>query len=58
VDISKTFVEIAKRNAAAESVVVRFQAGNASALPIEDSSMDFVVCRAAFKNFSEPLRGC
>ena len=53
-DISKTFVEIARRNAAAEGVDVRFDLGNAAALPLEDASVDFVVCRAAFKNFSEP----
>ena len=56
VDISRTFVEIAQRNAAAEGVDVRFELGNAAALPLEDASVDFVVCRAAFKNFSEPLK--
>src|ERR1700723_449315 len=35
VDISKTFVEIAQHNAAAEGVKPRFQLGNASALPID-----------------------
>ena len=55
VDISKTFVEIARRNAAAEGVQARFQLGNASALPLDDASVDFVVCRAAFKNFTEPV---
>ncbi len=52
VDISKTFVEIAQRNAAADGVQARFEVGNAAALPVEDGSVDFVVCRAAFKNFS------
>jgi ubiquinone/menaquinone biosynthesis C-methylase UbiE len=56
VDISRTFVEIARRNAAAEGANVRFDLGNASALPVEDASVDFVVCRAAFKNFSEPVK--
>jgi ubiquinone/menaquinone biosynthesis C-methylase UbiE len=56
VDISKTFVEIARRNAAAEGVKPRFQFGNASALPVDDASVDFVVCRAAFKNFTEPVK--
>jgi len=56
VDISKTFVEIARRNAAAEGVKARFELGNAAALPVEDASVDFVVCRAAFKNFSEPVK--
>ncbi len=56
VDISKTFVEIARRNAAAQGVQARFELGNASALPVESASVDFVVCRAAFKNFSEPVK--
>jgi ubiquinone/menaquinone biosynthesis C-methylase UbiE len=56
VDISKTFVEIARRNAAAADVAVRFERGDAAALPIGDASVDFVVCRAAFKNFSRPAR--
>jgi ubiquinone/menaquinone biosynthesis C-methylase UbiE len=56
VDISQTFVEIAKRNATAEGVQARFDLGNAAALPVEDASIDFVVCRAAFKNFTEPVK--
>ena len=56
VDISKTFVELARQNAAAAGVKARFQLGNAAALPVEDSSVDFVVCRAAFKNFTQPLK--
>jgi ubiquinone/menaquinone biosynthesis C-methylase UbiE len=56
VDISKTFVEIAKWNASAEGVQARFDLGNAAALPIEDAGVDFVVCRAAFKNFTEPVK--
>jgi ubiquinone/menaquinone biosynthesis C-methylase UbiE len=56
VDISKTFVEIAQRNVAVEGVEARFELGNAAALPIEDASVDFVVCRAAFKNFTEPVK--
>ena len=56
VDISRTFVEIARQNAAAESVKASFQHGNASALPLNDASVDFVVCRAAFKNFSDPVK--
>src|ERR1700733_3971536 len=55
-DISKTFVGIARHNADAEGVDVRFDLGNAAALPLEDASVDFVVCRAAFKNFTEPLK--
>lgn len=56
VDISRTFVEIAQRNAAAQGARVRFALGDAAALPVDDASMDFVVCRAAFKNFSRPVK--
>jgi ubiquinone/menaquinone biosynthesis C-methylase UbiE len=56
VDISKTFVEIGRSNAKDAKVAVQFEQGNAAALPLEDSSVDFVVCRAAFKNFSEPVK--
>jgi len=56
VDISKTFVEIAARNAAAEGVNVQIELGNAAALPVADASVDFAVCRAAFKNFTEPVK--
>jgi len=56
VDISRTFVEIARRNAAAEAASAVFEQGNASELPAKDSSVDFVVCRAAFKNFTEPVK--
>ncbi len=56
VDISKTFVEIAQSNAATDGVQARFEVGNAAALPLEDSAVDFVVCRAAFKNFTEPVK--
>ena len=56
VDISKTFVEIARRNAMEAGETVQFDLGNAAALPIESASVDFVVCRAAFKNFSEPVK--
>lgn len=55
-DISKTFVEIATANAAKAGVRVDFRRGNVSDMPFGDESFDFVLCRAAFKNFSEPKR--
>lgn len=55
-DISKTFVDLARRNAAAAGVTARFEIGNAAALPLSDGSQDFVVCRAAFKNFAQPVQ--
>lgn len=55
-DISHTFVQIARRNAAQAGAEVDFQQGNASNMPFADQSFDFLLCRAAFKNFSEPVR--
>jgi ubiquinone/menaquinone biosynthesis C-methylase UbiE len=55
-DISKTFVEIARVNAASAGVRVVFHRGNASSMPFADDSFDFLVCRAAFKNFGQPKR--
>ncbi|HUA18450.1 MAG TPA: class I SAM-dependent methyltransferase [Bryobacteraceae bacterium] len=54
-DISKTFVQIARANAAREGVTVDFQRGNAAAIPFEHGTFDRVLCRAAFKNFHEPV---
>ena len=54
-DISKTFVELARGNAASAGESARFELGNASAMPFPDVTFDFVVCRAAFKNFSDPV---
>ncbi len=53
-DISETFVEIARANAFRGGVQVDFRRGNASLMPFDNDSFDFLLCRAAFKNFSEP----
>lgn len=55
-DISKSFVEIARRNAANAGLKIDFREGNASAMPFQDNTFDFTFCQAAFKNFSEPVR--
>ena len=55
-DISKSFVEIARRNAAEASQKIDFREGNASAMPFPENTFDFTFCQAAFKNFSEPVR--
>ena len=54
-DISKDFVEIARRNAESAYVNVKFQHGNVVDMPFADNTFDFIVCIAAFKNFKEPL---
>ncbi len=55
-DISKSFVEIARRNAAAAGVEVDFRLGNASDMPFGDTSFDVTFCQAAFRNFAQPIR--
>lgn len=55
-DISKSFVEIARRNAEQAGLKIDFREGNASAMPFKDETFDFTFCQAAFKNFSEPVK--
>jgi ubiquinone/menaquinone biosynthesis C-methylase UbiE len=54
-DISRAFVRITAENAARTGVAVDVQLGDAAAMPFETDTFDFVVCRAAFKNFSNPV---
>jgi ubiquinone/menaquinone biosynthesis C-methylase UbiE len=54
-DISESFVRMATENAARAGVAVTFRQGNAAEMPFEADSFDFIVCRAAFKNFAEPV---
>jgi ubiquinone/menaquinone biosynthesis C-methylase UbiE len=55
-DISRSFVAIATENAAKAGVTVDFRVGNAAAMPYAADEFDFTVCRAAFKNFTQPDR--
>jgi len=55
-DISQSFVRMASEYAKREGVVARFIHGSASDIPLEDGLFDLIVCSAAFKNFSEPLK--
>jgi ubiquinone/menaquinone biosynthesis C-methylase UbiE len=54
-DISKTFVQIANQNANEEGVKINFTEGDASNMPFDNEIFDFVVCTAAFKNFTKPI---
>jgi ubiquinone/menaquinone biosynthesis C-methylase UbiE len=54
-DISRSFVRIARDNATRNRVDVDFQEGDAAAMPFAAEAFDCVVCRAAFKNFSDPV---
>jgi len=55
-DISHTFVEIASKKAAEAGVQVDFRQGNASSMPFTNDTFNFLLCRAAFKNFAQPVR--
>ncbi|MFL5732858.1 MAG: class I SAM-dependent methyltransferase [Chloroflexia bacterium] len=54
-DISKSFVRIARENAQQAGVSIDFREGNAAQMPFPDETFDFVVCTAAFKNFTAPV---
>ena len=54
-DISHTFVKMAAKKAAQAGVKVDFKQGSASKMPLQSSTFDFLLCRAAFKNFAEPV---
>ena len=55
IDISETFVRLASEHAARTGVDVVFRQGDAADLPFVSETFDFAVCRAAFKNFSDPV---
>ena len=55
-DISRTFVEIASARARENAVNAEFRHGDAARMPFLPGSCDLVVCQAAFKNFTEPVR--
>jgi ubiquinone/menaquinone biosynthesis C-methylase UbiE len=55
-DISHTFVDIARNGARQAGVDVDFRQGDVVGMPFQDGSFDLIVCQAAFKNFTEPVR--
>jgi ubiquinone/menaquinone biosynthesis C-methylase UbiE len=55
VDLSHDMVKIARQKAQQAGVAVDFQQGNSSNLPFPRETFDFLVCRAAFKNFAQPV---
>jgi ubiquinone/menaquinone biosynthesis C-methylase UbiE len=54
-DASRTFVDIAAANARKAGLRIDFEQGDAADLPFPAAQFDFIVCRAAFKNFARPL---
>ncbi len=55
-DISASFVQIARAKARQAGVAAEFHHGDAAHMPFGADSFDFIICRAAFKNFSEPVQ--
>lgn len=55
-DLSADMVKIARAKAEQAGATVDFQQGNAAYLPFPAGAFDFLVCRAAFKNFAQPVR--
>ncbi|HUB19070.1 MAG TPA: class I SAM-dependent methyltransferase [Acidobacteriaceae bacterium] len=56
VDLSASMVKIAREKAETAGVHVDFEQGNAAKLPYPRETFDFLVCRAAFKNFAQPVQ--
>jgi ubiquinone/menaquinone biosynthesis C-methylase UbiE len=54
IDYSHTFVELCSANALAARVTAEFRQGDAAHLPFGNDAFDFIICRAAFKNFGDP----
>ena len=54
-DISHSFVRIASEHAARSGFDIEFRRGDAASMPFPDNTFDFIVCRAAFKNFADPI---
>jgi ubiquinone/menaquinone biosynthesis C-methylase UbiE len=54
-DLSRTFVKTASEKAAEAGVRVQFVQGSASNMPFAKESFEFLLCRAAFKNFADPV---
>jgi ubiquinone/menaquinone biosynthesis C-methylase UbiE len=55
-DISKSFVEMSRKNAAEAGIKAEFRLGDAAAMPFENDTFDFMFCQAAFKNFTRPVQ--
>jgi ubiquinone/menaquinone biosynthesis C-methylase UbiE len=55
-DISHSFVAMATELAREAGVGVDFRHGDVQAMPFPGNRFDFIVCRAAFKNFADPVQ--
>lgn len=55
-DISKTLVEIARQNASNSNKIIDFIQGDVANMQFPDNNFDHIFCRAAFKNFANPIK--
>ena len=55
-DISKSFVAMARKNAVEAGIQAEFRQGDAANMPFENQAFDFMFCQAAFKNFTQPVK--
>jgi ubiquinone/menaquinone biosynthesis C-methylase UbiE len=57
IDLSPVMVEIARRNAQEEGLAdkIEFEVGSAYSLPVEDHSLDLVLCIAALHHLERPV---
>ncbi|MEW6619635.1 MAG: class I SAM-dependent methyltransferase [bacterium] len=55
-DISETMIEIAKRNAKDAGAELKFELGDASNMPFEDNTFDFVVSSGSLHHWKKPIK--
>ncbi len=55
-DISETMIEIAKRNAKKAGAELKFELGDASNMPFEDNTFDFVVSSGSLHHWKESVK--
>lgn len=55
-DISETMIEIGKRNAKEANVEVELKLGDASNMPFEDNTLDFVVSSGSLHHWKKPIK--
>jgi ubiquinone/menaquinone biosynthesis C-methylase UbiE len=54
-DISASFIRIARENAERAGVPLELHRGDAAHMPLQSDRFDYATCTAAFKNFSDPI---
>ena len=55
-DVARTFVELAGEQARRAGVTVDFRQGDVQDMALPDDAFDLLICQAAFKNFTQPVR--